>query len=246
MKTNKNQLPKTTLRILLGLACALLLAGGIYVAQAELRIRSSLYDAAVATGNLGVQLYENGTTLVAEQKGGSASAAGELMLDFDDYVEPGMRYEEKLHVANSGGIDEYIRVSVYKYWQDKDGKRPDLDPSLIELEWNTKSGWIKDPASETKERTVLYYTSPVAPGGKTGTFLEAVTINGKVADIVTQTEEKTEGGTQIRTTFMYEGAEFHILTVVDAVQTHNAEDAVKSAWGTNVSIKDGMLSLKEG
>ena len=40
-------------------------------------------------------------------------------------------------------------------------------------------------------------------------------------------------------------AAFEIEAEVDAVQTHNAEDAIKSAWGVDVSVsEDGALSLR--
>ena len=42
----------------------------------------------------------------------------------------------------------------------------------------------------------------------------------------------------------YDGIVFVLRADVDAVQTHNAEDAIMSAWGVDVSISDdGSLSL---
>ena len=41
----------------------------------------------------------------------------------------------------------------------------------------------------------------------------------------------------------YDGAQFCIEAKVDAVQEHNAEDAVWSAWGKRVTVDNGTLSL---
>ena len=53
------------------------------------------------------------------------------------------------------------------------------------------------------------------------------------------------GLTTITTTYEYDGALFVLEVTVDAVQTHNAKDAIKSAWGVDVNISDdGALSLE--
>lgn len=45
------------------------------------------------------------------------------------------------------------------------------------------------------------------------------------------------------TTYDYDGISFQIEVEVDAVQEHNAEDAIWSAWGKRVVFHDGVLSL---
>ena len=51
----------------------------------------------------------------------------------------------------------------------------------------------------------------------------------------------------ITLTYAYQDAVFAIDVEVDAVQTNNAEKAILSAWGKEVSIdENGVLSLKEG
>ena len=38
---------------------------------------------------------------------------------------------------------------------------------------------------------------------------------------------------------------FNLEAEVDAVQTHNAKDAIKSAWGIDVNVaSDGTISLQ--
>ena len=49
--------------------------------------------------------------------------------------------------------------------------------------------------------------------------------------------------TTITTTYDYDGLQFCVEASVDALQEHNAEDAILSAWGRKVSISNGSLSL---
>jgi hypothetical protein len=72
-------------------------------------------------------------------------------------------------------------------------------------------------------------------------FTDTLTVNSSVADKVSQTVKETENGKVITTTYKYDGVEFRIEADVDAVQTHNAGDAVHSAWGIDPSI----LNLSE-
>ena len=59
------------------------------------------------------------------------------------------------------------------------------------------------------------------------------------------TDSDDNGLTTITTTYEYDGAQFVLEATVDAVQTHNAKDAIKSAWGVDVNISDdGALSLE--
>ena len=46
--------------------------------------------------------------------------------------------------------------------------------------------------------------------------------------------------------YKYDGYTFHVDAEVDAVQTHNAKDAIKSAWGVDVSVNDDetVMSLQ--
>ena len=57
--------------------------------------------------------------------------------------------------------------------------------------------------------------------------------------------KKVDGNT-IRYTYKYDGYSFHVDAEVDAVQTHNAQEAIKSAWGVDVSVNDDetVLSLQ--
>ena len=67
----------------------------------------------------------------------------------------------------------------------------------------------------------------------------------EVAKKVTTTETVNGNYKTITMTYDYDGVEFVLEIDVDAVQTHNAEDAVKSAWGVDVTVgADGKLVLR--
>ena len=102
-----------------------------------------------------------------------------------------------------------------------------------------------DESASTTERTILYYTRIVSAGESTTPFTDILTIDQSVADKVT-VEETTddEGNKVIKHIYEYEGYQFHIDAEVNAVQTHNAQDAIKSAWGVDVIVADdGTLRL---
>ena len=52
---------------------------------------------------------------------------------------------------------------------------------------------------------------------------------------MTATTEVTDAGTTYTYEYEYDGYSFQVSAEVDAVQTHNAADAVKSAWGVDIS-----------
>ena len=91
---------------------------------------------------------------------------------------------------------------------------------------------------------MLYWPQVLPVGAATPAFTDTLAIDSSITSKVT-TETKTENGvTTTTTTFNYDGVQFNIEAEVDAVQTHNAADAIKSAWGVDVNVgEDGSLSL---
>ena len=58
------------------------------------------------------------------------------------------------------------------------------------------------------------------------------------------TKSEPDANGVITTTYDYDGARFTLEVQVDAVQTHNAADAIKSAWGVDATVaEDGTLSI---
>ena len=68
---------------------------------------------------------------------------------------------------------------------------------------------------------------------------DTLRINQSIASEVT----KTVKDNTITYSYKYYGYTFHVDAEVDAVQTHNAKDAIKSAWGVDVSVSDDESSI---
>ena len=210
--------PITTV-VLVVVAAGLLFGGVIGGVRAAPLITSDNYVANLELASVNVGLSENGT---------GVANGGELLtaIDHDDF-HVGQVYDEVLTVTNTGAqadISEYVRVTVYRYWTDADGKAVDLDPSLIELHFLEGNGWTIDTESSTPERTVLYYSGILAPGDETAPFTDTLTISGAVNTAATRLANGTPE-------LDYSNVTFHIEAVADAVQDHNADAAMTASWG---------------
>jgi len=146
--------------------------------------------------------------------------------------------------ANGQKIDDYG-------WFNGDGaKKLNRDPKQIEIYRNgakidevAPAGWSIDNApSESGERIVLYYTAnggvlqADSSGGRNGEeviFADAIRVNSDITKVVAASEKEVgqDGRTRVTYTYAYDGLGFVVDITVDAVQTHNAADAMTSAWG---------------
>lgn len=241
------------------LAVALLLFSSIGGARAALTYYSDNYVGRVQMYNIGVTLEENeddSWRSVSWRNYNSNTSDGSWdeqrgqllsqMLKEGEQLKIGARYKEELRVRNSGEINQYVRVNVYRYWTDKDGnKLRNLSPSLINLNLvNTGTDWLIDQEASTPERTVLYYSRLLEKDQTTPIFADSLSIDGMVATKVTQESSTNEQGlTTITTTYDYDGTRFCLEAKVDAVQEHNAQDAVWSAWGRRVTVDNENLTL---
>lgn len=296
-----------------GAAAALLIGSTVGGTRAVLTYQSEYYSSQIEMKNIGVSLVErNGArdedgndkewTVVAQRDYANSSDGswdgrenGVLLsgiLEEGESFKLGKVYDEELAVVNSGTIDQYVRVTLYKYWvKAEDGisaqssqeevenpmpeetKLPELSSDLIRLNLTLGDKWLLDtqasnwsgyPGRDPQtgelrtdlngERVVLYYKDILeSGGGMTEAFCDTFQVDPGVAVKVTQ--EKTvetrmgEDGVEhtytiITTTYDYDGTQFRLAAEVDAVQTHNAEDAIWSAWGRRVSVgADGSLTL---
>lgn len=227
--------------VMLALAVMLLLGSTVGSTRAALTYYSDNYVAKITVSQIGVSLLENGETVssrdynedqwkISSNKG-EGSANGALLLNMlkeGEKLALNKEYDERLTVKNSGSIDEYVRVRIYKYWM-KDGQKvTTLLPDLIDLNLINTDLWIQNP-NQTTECTELFYKRILGTGRESMPFADTIRIDGKLA-----TEAKVEkNGNTITTTYKYDGVEFHVDVEVDAVQTHNAQDAIKSAWGVD-------------
>lgn len=254
MKERKKLWSPVVTVLLFAFAALLLLGSTIGGARAALTYYSENYVSRVQMYNIGVSLMENGQRVSwrdydSAGDGSWDEGQGVLlggMLSEGETVKPGKAYPEELAVYNSGTIDQYVRVSIYKYWLNKEGEKlQGLSPELIGLHLVNEDRWLLDEESSTPERTVLYYRDILKTGATTLPLSDTLTVDGSIADRVTQTSVTENGYTTITTTYDYDGVQFRVEAKVDAVQTHNAPDAILSAWGRKVSIDgDGTLRLQ--
>ncbi len=238
---------------LLALAVVLLLGSSLGGARAALTYYSENYVAEITVSQIGVTLLENGEKVSSRdydnkgwkesnnrnENGSSTGTLLQNMLAKDEKLVLNKKYPEELAVLNSGSIDEYVRVRVYRYWM-KDGKKETtLAPSLIELNLVNTDHWVMRPSDREEgehECIELYYKGVLPAGSMTELFADTILIDGSLAS-----EARIEtNGNVITTVYKYDGVEFHVDVEVDAVQTHNAQDAIKSAWGIDAS-KLGIL-----
>lgn len=258
MKKNSSFKLKHTL--LLAAAIVLLLASAVGSTQAALTYYSQTYTAGAELEHIGVTLVENNKDIswrdyVEEAEWRQYTGVLlENMLDEEDNnkLALGKEYEEVLTVRNTGGIDTYVRVILTKSWKDENGiKNTALSPELIDLNVITGSNdWIIDKSATTAERVILYYTKILEKGETAPAFTDTLRIDPSIGTKVSETvDTKVKDGveyTMITYTYEYDGYTFEIQANVDAVQTHNVVDAVKSAWGVDVKISEnGILSLEE-
>lgn len=254
MKKKKKSFPKKPALVLT--AAALLLVGStVGSTRAALTYYSENYSAQMNMQSIGVSLLENDKVVSSrdyvsnnEWKGTSEGTLLTDLLGKDETFTPGKKYNEAISVKNSGTIDTFVRVIITKSWQDEKGnKNTNLSPDLIELYFLTDNGWQVAKAQSTRERTVLYYTKALKAGKPTPALSDTLRINPSIASDVTkpvpESEKESEKGKTITYTYKYNGYTFHIDAEVDAVQTHNAKDAIKSAWGVDVNVSDDETTM---
>ena len=261
MKIKRIMASPVTTVLLFALSAVLLLTGGIGGTRAALTYFSEDYTSRVEMFDIGVTLTENGDDeahYISWRDYGNISDGiwqehtGVLlanMLAEGEELHLGQAYPEALAAKNTGSIDEYVRMTINRYWVEvaEDGtekKRLDLDPTLIDIHLtNLDTDWILDETSTTRERYVLYYNRILPAGEPTVPCTDTITISGMTANKVSQKIEKEGTHTTITTTYEYDGKEFRLEAEVDAVQTHNAEAAILSAWGRHVTVSGDRLSL---
>ena len=181
-------------------------------------------------------------------------------------VEPGRTYKEEISARNGSNIDQYVRLTLRKYWV-KDGKKvTTLSPDLIKLSYKedkdspskayNEDAWVlNEKENADSKETQTYYLKSVLPGTdekrNSPLLFNELTIDGKVADLKcteTTKRESTPGGdnvTVITYTYDYDDYTFFIEADVQAIQTHNVNDAIGALWGvSNVSAKNGVVTVK--
>ncbi len=236
----KNTLSKKT--IALFVAAAILLAGGgITGTRAVLNIYSDDQLLGFRTSDQNVSIIENGTAV-----------SGELLAGFKDKpITPGKKNAETIAAHNNSNVNQFVRIVVRKYWKnekgekvtdlkEEGGKYPELD--MIRLDF-AGGGWQKNDAETTPEREVYYYGSAVAPGRSTPDLVTGLTLDSSITQAVNKTTD--DAGTTTTYTYKYDGWQLCIEAQAQSVQTHNADEAIKSIWGVqNVSASETSLTVE--
>ena len=276
--------PKATI-ILFVLSAALLLFTTVGAVLAALRYRSATYGARIEQCCIGVSLLEqsqgdSAPTPVASRdhahrddkknpgdkwngnEEGFLFGCGEggdtkRFLGTDAAIIPGKIYNEAISARNSGHIDEYVRMTIRRYWTNPKGEKvfgtnqkgtstQGLSPALIDLHLINEDVWILDKKASTEERMVFYYKDLLKVNADTKPLCDTIRIDPSIAEKATQKKTTDENGvTRIQTTYDYDGWQFCLEAQVDAVQNHNIVDAAKSAWGVDLTVDDkGQISLK--
>ena len=190
-------------------------------------------------------------------------------------AEPGKVYKEEIQAQNGKDISQFVRITVRKYWVETDGKgkvatttdaagntvpvkTTKLSPSQIHLMYGGKDGcntgaWLENLKEKTTESSTYYYKT-LLPGGEASAMLfDQIKIDKSVAEREAEPkvdkDEKT-GRTIYTYYYKYDGCAFFIEADVQAIQAHNAQEAIESQWCQDIAATydlnsdTGSLSLK--
>ena len=239
------------------------------VAAAEPSIKSKDQSSVMNMKIMGVSVLKDGETVSSIVYDGEGNwertvDTGKIFGD-DASLKVGETIDASFTIANDGSEDErinvYTRVIIYKYWKDENGKDFQADPSKIHIMLKNVSGninsdlgwyltsesdepqsgtWLLD--SQTNEKIILYYDSLLEPGDVSAVFMEGMQLDNSIKKDY-ETVYVDEDHTIIAYDYAYNGKSFVVEVEVDAVQDHSAEEAIKAAWGRNVTVSDGKLAL---
>lgn len=247
MKIRNTKLSKKTLA--LGAAAILLLAsGGFMGVMAVPSVQSDEIVSSFGMADEAVVLVENGEAL-----SGSEEQEATLNLDHFDkdsdgniMIKPGKFYREVLMARNASTHDQYVRLIIRKYWAGETGKDPTLTPDMIGI--SIGDGWKKSTVESTDETAVLYFTEKLAAGTTSPAAVKGITVSDKVMDAVNINKESQKVGNKTIYTYEYafDGCAMVIEAELQAVQTHNADEALISVWGNDApkAGADGKLQVE--
>lgn len=246
-------------------AMVLLVAGGVGTTQAALTRQSEIYRTEMKMKNIGVTLRErtnpdsssagriswrtydsDHATGVWIDENSPGSLFKNMVADAGDKeLKIGKQYPLFLSVENSGQVNEFVRITIYKYWVDNNGKKLEFDatsngwiggaakavkydPKLIEVVQDGSGQWKEDLSASTDERLVFYYTPQLNIGATSQELALKVSVNSKVLDFVAT--EKNKDGKDIYV-YAYDDLGVFFEVEADAVQASHSDQSVPSAWG---------------
>ena len=230
----KNRISNKTIALIA--AALVLLAGGTYTGtRAVLNVFSPEHFLVFDTDNQSVQIQENG------------AAATTLLSSLDGKIIPGKENKEEIRAVNTADANQFVRIVIRKYWKDANGnKATDIDEKVLEkigLEFANPNLWQKNDEETTAEREVYYYKNIVpAKVGVTQPLTSTLTVDSSVATEPTISAPDANG--VITYSYELDGYQVCIEAEAQSIQTHNAQDAVRSIWGvTNVTASGSTLTV---
>ena len=235
--------------------------------RSALSYQSEYYKAKVSAKNIGVTLMANGVEIAKRDNTytvsndvktndwdtsvSNAASAGGSFFGSGNSIHPGKNNDMALKIKNSGEIDTYVRLILRRYWVEGADKRVNLDPEKIDITVNT-SDWIldeswKEPTKPHPETLVLYYKGILPAGDETSSATQYVQIDNNVmlpeGYDASRTVALPGGETGRYIDFItYDNLGFTIEVEADAVQTHNAAAAMKSAWGISDDLIGAIIA----
>ncbi len=245
--------------LLLVMAVGLLLGTGVSGTRAALTYFSPRHQTRLQLSRIGVSLLENGEVVSFrdydqngnwKQTNNTDNNAGPLLenlLGRDEKFVIGKRYPETIAVRNSGEISEFVRIVVTRYWVDENGQKiTTVSPALIDLRFVNEDVWLHDAEASSAEREVYYYRDLLRTGANnrdTKPLTDSFKVDAKLQAHKSVKEEVVDGKKKTTITYTYDKLRFCIEANVDAVQEHNAQDAIHSSWGKRVQVQGDQLSL---
>lgn len=148
---------------------------------------------------------------------------GSVAPSVDETLDDNMKSD--VMITNKGSAPAYLRVAVDIYWQDQDGARlwdEPVEGTDYAIVWGNVSNASTTGSDSSWVRSAdgfYYWTSPVAPLGKTGVLIKSVS------------EKKADGKNLV------------VDISTQAIQS-TPDDAVTEAW--NCTVKDGVLVPPHG
>lgn len=182
------------------------------------RIVALLVGALLLAGAAGAFAWLSVTGVLVNEFG-----FGSVTPSVDEALENNVKRD--VTIANTGSAPAYLRVAVDIYWQDQNGARL-WDEPVAGADYDIVWGSVRDASASNSDSSWVvasdgfyYWTSPVAPMGKTGVLIKRVT------------ERKADGKNLV------------VDISTQAIQS-TPDDAVKEAWGC--TVKDGVLVPPHG
>ena len=159
---------------------------------------------------------------------GNGSAIADNYMASEVYGMPGDIIGNGLAIKNTENSAAYVRVTIYRYWENEDGTKDTSskdDPEYLDpaqLKFNVADGWLIFDGDEYSEVMYAYYTRPLDPGEA------ALIIDSYTYLDVTQNNN------------LYADKTIHIEFYGYGIQTIAAKEAFKAEWGVDVEFDDNQ------